>query len=153
MTNWITNWKKIKIKVKQIFKKQPTGQEETDWKICLAEEALKPAIHWFHLLLNHPGRDKLLQGMTRYFRPNLRKQVQTYHCDACQRNKIDGRGAGQLAPGTVRAAPWEQVDVDLIGHWTVDVKTGSSFEFMAFACIGRVTGLAELIRIDENREE
>ena len=32
--NWITRWKKIGIKVKQIFKKQPTGNEETDWKNC-----------------------------------------------------------------------------------------------------------------------
>jgi len=32
--NWITRWKKIGIKVKQIFKKQPAGQEVTDWKNC-----------------------------------------------------------------------------------------------------------------------
>ena len=32
--NWITRWKKIGIKVKQIFKKQPTGNEETEWKNC-----------------------------------------------------------------------------------------------------------------------
>ena len=32
--NWITRWKKIGIKVKQIFKKQPVGKEETDWKNC-----------------------------------------------------------------------------------------------------------------------
>ena len=32
--NWITRWKKIGIKVKQIFKKQPIGKEETDWKNC-----------------------------------------------------------------------------------------------------------------------
>ena len=32
--NWITRFKRIKIKVKQIFKKQPTGQVETDWKTC-----------------------------------------------------------------------------------------------------------------------
>jgi len=32
--NWITRWQKIGIKVKQIFKKQPTGQEETNWKNC-----------------------------------------------------------------------------------------------------------------------
>jgi len=32
--NWISNFKKIKIKVKQIFKKQPAGQQETDWKNC-----------------------------------------------------------------------------------------------------------------------
>ena len=32
--NWISHWKKIGIKVKQILKKQPTGQEETNWKNC-----------------------------------------------------------------------------------------------------------------------
>tara|TARA_B100000315_G_C14552133_1_gene576366 strand:+ start:234 stop:1205 length:972 start_codon:yes stop_codon:yes gene_type:complete len=32
--NWITRWKKIGIKVKQIFKKQPVEQEATDWKNC-----------------------------------------------------------------------------------------------------------------------
>ena len=32
--NWISHWKKIGIKVKQILKKQPKGQEETDWKNC-----------------------------------------------------------------------------------------------------------------------
>ena len=32
--NWITRWKKIGIKVKQILKKQPSEREETDWKNC-----------------------------------------------------------------------------------------------------------------------
>ena len=32
--NWISHWKKIGIKVKQILKKQPAGQQETDWKNC-----------------------------------------------------------------------------------------------------------------------
>ena len=32
--NWITRWKKIGIKVKQILKKQPSKHEETDWKNC-----------------------------------------------------------------------------------------------------------------------
>ena len=32
--NWITRWKKIGIKVKQILKKQPSGHEESDWKNC-----------------------------------------------------------------------------------------------------------------------
>jgi len=34
MNSWITNWKKIKIKVKQIIKKQPADQQETDWQSC-----------------------------------------------------------------------------------------------------------------------
>ena len=32
--NWISHWKKIRIKVKQILKKQPNSQETTDWKNC-----------------------------------------------------------------------------------------------------------------------
>ena len=32
--NWITHWKKIGIKVKQILKRQPTRQESTDWQNC-----------------------------------------------------------------------------------------------------------------------
>jgi len=32
--NWITRWKKIGIKVKQIFKKQPISEKATDWKNC-----------------------------------------------------------------------------------------------------------------------
>ena len=32
--NWISHWKKIGIKVKQILKKQPVGQQETNWKNC-----------------------------------------------------------------------------------------------------------------------
>ena len=34
MNSWITNWNKIKIRVKQIIKKQPLGQQETDWRNC-----------------------------------------------------------------------------------------------------------------------
>ena len=45
--NWITRWKKIGIKVKQIFKKQPMGQEETDWKNCpqCKKISYKPDLH------------------------------------------------------------------------------------------------------------
>jgi len=34
MNSWITNWKKIKIKVRKILKKQPAEQESGDWKNC-----------------------------------------------------------------------------------------------------------------------
>ena len=33
MNSWITNWKKIKIKVEKILKKQPSEQE-AEWKNC-----------------------------------------------------------------------------------------------------------------------
>ena len=89
--------------------------------------------------------------MDRYFHPDLRKHVDTYSCDTCQRHKVGWTRCRPLGTTyTVRAAPWEQVDVDLIGPWTVPVKTGSLFEFLVLTCIDRVTGLAEFIRISDN---
>ena len=46
--NWITNWKKIRIKVKQILKKQPIGQQETDWKNC--PQCKKNSINFIQLV-------------------------------------------------------------------------------------------------------
>jgi len=34
MNSWITNWKKIKIRVKKIFRKQAGASEDTEWKNC-----------------------------------------------------------------------------------------------------------------------
>ena len=58
------------------------GEEDTNWKICLSDVELGPAIHWFHQLLNHLGKQKLLQGMNRFYNPDLRKHVDFYKCDA-----------------------------------------------------------------------
>ena len=45
--NWITRWKKIGIKVRQIFKKQPNSSEDTDWKNCpqCKKISYKPDLH------------------------------------------------------------------------------------------------------------
>ena len=135
--------------IKLVCRTEPGADKDQDWKICLSDEAVDPSIAWFHKLLNHPGKDRLFQGMGRFCHPHLRKKISEFKCDACQRFKMDLRGAGHLPARDVRAAPWEQVDVDLIGPWSVEVKTGKVFEFSALTSIDRVTGLAELIRIDE----
>ncbi len=127
-------------------------KEENDhWKICLTNEAMVPAIAWFHKVLGHPGMNRLLKAIHRYFHPNLRKLIYSFRCNACQRHKVNERGWGYLAPRDVRTSPWEQVDVDLIGPWRITTSTNRTYEFLALTCIDRVTGLAELIRID-NKE-
>ena len=64
-------------------KKNFAGQEfvcftekdkDNDWKICLSDSAVHHAIRYFCLLLNHPGKQRLLQGMNRYVHPDLRKK-------------------------------------------------------------------------------
>ena len=89
--------------------------------------------------------------MNRYYHPKLKTGIDSFQCDACQQYKVDGCGFGHLTPRNVRAAPWEQVDVDLIGPWKITTRTNRTYQFLALTCIDRVTGLAELIRVD-NKE-
>ena len=123
------------------------------WRIALSDEAVKPAIAWFHQFLNHPGKHRLLDGMNKYYHPQLRRFVEQFKCDSCQRYKTDGRGYGHLASRDVRAAPWEQVDVDLIGPWSIPVGTGKIYELYALTSIDRVTGYPEIIRVDNKTSE
>ena len=44
-------------------------------------------------------------------------------------------------------APWEEVHVDLVGPWKVQVDN-TELEFKALTCIDPVTNLTELIRIN-----
>ena len=40
MNSWITNWNKIKIRVKQIIKKQPGKDSESQWTKCSCQEII-----------------------------------------------------------------------------------------------------------------
>ena len=67
-----------------------------DWKICLSDTAIHNAVKFYYILLNHPGKQRLLK---------LRKIIDNFHCDACQKYKVDGRGFGHLPARDVRIAP------------------------------------------------
>ena len=140
--------KRFDSKTELVCYTKPDEDPTQDWKICLSDEALEPAIAWFHEYLGHPGRDRLFSGMSRYHHVNLKNKILDLKCDICQQHKVGERGFGKLPPREVRAAPWEQVDVDLIGPWTIQTATGKSYEFSALTSIDRVTGLPEIIRID-----
>ncbi len=45
------------------------------------------------------------------------------------------------------------MNVDLIGPWKITTSTNRTYEFLALTCIDRVTGLAELIRIDNKESD
>ena len=94
-----------------------------------------------------------MQRMNRYFHPELRKIIDNFQCDACQKYKVYGKGFGHLPARDVRTAPLEQVDTDLIGPWNVQTRTRRVYEFSVLTSIDRVTGLAELIRIRNKTSE
>ena len=73
------------------------GDPPANWKIALPQKLLKPTIEWFHRMTGHSGNKRLyMQISTQYYHHDLRRLIDNYHCDHCQRNKLDGKGYGLL---------------------------------------------------------
>jgi hypothetical protein len=74
----------------------------------------------------------------------MRRSIESYRCDACQRNKTLGADYGELPPREAPLVPWEELAVDLIGPWTI-VIAGQEITLNALTCIDPVTNLVELV--------
>jgi hypothetical protein len=110
---------------------------------------LQLTIWWFHQITGHPGSKCLhAQISTHYYHHDLWCLIDNYHCDHCQRNKLDGKGYGHLPECKIRSIPFEECVVDLIGHWTIQVQE-KPYEFNALTMIDTVSNLVELVRIDD----
>ena len=93
---------------------------ETQWQIALPRQLVIPTIQYFHMILGHPGATSMrLTIQTRYYHPMLRKEIDDFACNACQKMKRSGPGYGLLPEQEVGTVPWAEVAVDLIGPWTV----------------------------------
>jgi hypothetical protein len=124
------------------------GDPPANWKIALPRPMLQPTICWFHEITSHPGSKRLhMQISTRYYHPDLQRLMDKYHCDHCQRNKLDGKGYGLLPEFEIRAMPFEECAVNLVGPWTIQVRD-KPYEFNALTMIDTVSNLVELVRID-----
>ena len=62
------------------------------------------------------------------------------------------KGYGLLPKRELREQPFDEVAVDLIGPWEVQVR-GRGYEFKALTSIDPVTNLVELTRIDNATSE
>ena len=120
------------------------------WRIAIPTQALYNIVRWYHAVLNHVGMTRLhLTIATHFYHPQLRFVVNTVvrECTICQRYKLAGPGYGKLPPREANLAPWDEVAVDLIGIWKIEIN-GQQLEFNALTCIDPVTNLTELIRIN-----
>jgi transposase InsO family protein len=125
------------------------GDPPANWKIALPKSMLQPTIRWFHQVTGHPGSKRLhMQISSRYYHRDLRRLIDSYKCDHCQRHKLDGKGYGHLPEREIRSMPFEECAVDLIGPWKVQVRT-KPYKFSALTIIDTVSNLVELVRIDE----
>ena len=134
------------------YSKKPEDRD-TLFKLALPANMIAETIEWFHIVTGHPGKNKLrLMIGQRYYHPDLRRKIDNYHCTECQRHKQDGKGYGLLPEREPREQPFNEVTVDLIGPWKVQVR-GRGYEFKALTSIDPVTNLVELTRIDNATSE
>ncbi len=111
---------------------------------------IQPTILWFHQVLNHPGRDRMIDTiMARYHHPQLRQAINQFTCQICQQHKSQSIGYGYLPEPEIRLLPWTEVAVDMIGPWTFHIGN-NAYRFRALSCIDPCTGLTELIRADSD---
>ena len=121
---------------------------DMDWKIVIPENIINQVIKWFHQVLGHPGNNRMRDAIqARYFHPNLRSYIDKFACEICQKHKLSGRQFGLLPERDVRTHPWQEVAVDLIGPWAINIRD-QWYEFNALTCIDMVTNLVEIIRVD-----
>jgi hypothetical protein len=125
------------------------GDPLANWKIALPKLMLQPTICWFHQITGHPDSKRLhMQISSHYYHQDLQCMTDNYHCDHCQRNKLDGNGYGTLPERKIQAMPFEECAVDLVGPWIIQVFD-KHFKFNALTIIDTVSNLVELVRIDD----
>ena len=121
---------------------------EGDWKIALPTSLMNDVIQWYHRVLGHGGIVRMYDTIRAHcYHPQLKRLIEAFNCDACQRHKLLGAGYGELPPREAPLLPWDEVAVDLIGPWKVEVQ-GQEIEFNALTSIDPVTNLVEMIRIN-----
>jgi hypothetical protein len=122
-------------------------------KITLPNELIEPTVQWYHQVTGHPGSKRLYEHIRQqYYNQDIRKHIDRFNCDYCQRNKLEGRGYGLLPEQEVQSIPFEECTVDLIGPWVVQV-CGNPCEFSALTVIDTVTNLVELARNDDKTSD
>ena len=124
------------------------------WKIIIPESLIEDVILWYHRVLGHCGQQRLYDTIaSRFYITKLQEKIQVFKCaDNCMQYKQPGRSYGKLPARTARLVPWDEVAVDLVGPWEIEIH-GEYIEFKALTCIDTVTNLAEIIRINNKTSQ
>jgi hypothetical protein len=64
------------------------GGNPSNWKIALPKELIKPTVKWYHQVTGHPGSKRLYEQIPqKYHNRDLRRYIDNFNCDYCQRKK------------------------------------------------------------------
>ena len=123
-------------------------QQDQANKIVLPSALHQDATAWYHFVLGHVGIQRLIKSLNSFcYIEGLKKKVEEFvlTCESCQKNKNQGPGYGHLPPREDTSVPWNEVAVDLIGPWPIQVAGVGDLEVFALTVIDTCTTLAELI--------
>jgi hypothetical protein len=71
------------------------GDKPSNWKMAQPKEFIRPAVKCNYQVTGHPGSKRLYEKICqRYHNFDLRRYVDNFNCDYCQRNKLDRIGYG-----------------------------------------------------------
>jgi hypothetical protein len=78
--------------VKDILCYTKPGDYAANWEIVLPKDLIVPTIRWYHQVTGHPGSKRLYQHIhQQYYNRDLRRVVDNFKCNYCQRNILDGK--------------------------------------------------------------
>ena len=98
-------------------------------KIYVPKSLRGRIIGWYHEYLQHPGQNRMEASIKQtLWWPNVKKDVihNVRKCHQCQVAKlVKTTKFGKLPEKQATTPiPWNRVDVNMIGPWTVKTKTG-----------------------------
>lgn len=121
-------------------------------KVIVPKTLQARLVHCYHELLQHPGMTRMEATIRHVFDwRGLREMVEEHcrTCSICQRTKKQRKKYGHLPPKTAETTPWERVNVDIVGTYTVKTPTGVR-KLTAMTMIDPVTGWFEIAPLAEN---
>ena len=125
-------------------------------KIYIPVNLQQRVVEWFHEYLCHPGENRTEETISQTMTwPKLRSHVHMYcsTCKQCQLTKKNRKQYGHLpAKENVDVQPWQRVNVDLIGPYTVKTSTGTH-ELRAMTMIDPATRWFEIVAIKKPTAE
>ena len=129
-----------------------TYTKNGNMKIVLPSSLVPATIKWYHHTQGHSGADRLLQSITKHlYSPGLKEAVQAFvkTCDECQRYKNSGPGIGHLPPREETMVPFEQIAIDTVGPWSMDVPSYGKITINPYSIMDTVSNLLELKRASQ----
>ena len=122
-------------------------KENDSPRMVIPKSLQKQIITWFHHYLQHPGGERLYETLaaTMYWR-GMSSDIKrfTKHCKRCQLGKKRKRKFGKLPPKLADVTPWQVVQVDLIGPYTIKGQDDTCLDFMCMTMIDPATGWFEV---------